>query len=168
MCARQYPRNRVIRVRLRQATSADDEFCFRLNEAALREYVEPVYGWDPDVQHRYHAEWFDADRLSIIEDDDGRAVGVVDMTDEGDHLYLSRIELLPEAQGRGLGTCVVRDLLRQDRPVRLHVFTNNVRARRFYEKLGFTVDRDADREHRVSMHHPGSPPDKSQGFGSPP
>jgi FR47-like protein len=36
---------------------------------------------------------------------------------------------------------VIRDLLRQGRTVRLHVFTNNVRARRFYERLGFISSR---------------------------
>ncbi len=145
-------------MRLRRATNADDGFCFRLNEASLREYIEPVYGWDPDFQRNHHAEWFDADRLSIIEDDDGNAVGVLEVIDEVDHLYLSRMELLPEAQGRGLGTSVVHDLLRQGRTVRLHVFTNNVRARRFYEGLGFTVDSHAEREHHLSMHHPGESP----------
>jgi ribosomal protein S18 acetylase RimI-like enzyme len=107
-------------MRLRQATSEDDGSCFRLDEASLRGYVESIYGWNPDFQHRHHAGWFRADRLSIIEDDDGKAVGVVDVTDEGDHLYLSRIGLLPEAQGRGIGTTIVRDLLRQGRTVRLH------------------------------------------------
>ena len=142
-------------VRLRPATSRDDEFCRYLNETSLREYVEPVYGWDADVQRMYHARWFEPDRLLIIEDDDGKAVGVLDVSDEGDHLYLGRIEILPEAQGRGLGTAVVGDLLRRGRLVRLHVFTHNVRARRFYERLGFTVDRQQKREGRISMHHPG-------------
>jgi ribosomal protein S18 acetylase RimI-like enzyme len=143
-------------MRLRQATAADDEFCYRLNVAAMRAYVEPMYGWDEDVQRRYHAEWFDADRLLIIEDDAGKDVGVVDVSDVGDHVYLSRIEVLPEAQGRGLGTSVLRDLIGRGRTVRLHVFTNNVRARRLYERLGFTVDHEDEREGRFSMHHPGS------------
>jgi hypothetical protein len=63
----------------------------------MREYVEPIYGWDLDVQQRYHTEWFTPDRLLIIEDDDGTLIGVLDVSDEGDHLYLSRIEVLPEA-----------------------------------------------------------------------
>lgn len=144
------------RVRLRQATTADDEFCFLLNEAALREYIEPIYGWDPDFQLRHHADWFDPERLSIIEDDAGRAIGVLDVRDEGDHLYLARIELLPEAQGRGIGTSVVRDLLKQGQVVRLHVFVTNTRARRFYEGLNFVIDQDAEREHHVSMHYPAA------------
>jgi ribosomal protein S18 acetylase RimI-like enzyme len=142
-------------MRLRQATRADDEFCFLLNEASMRDYVEPIYGWDLDDQRRRHDEWFDPDRLAIVEDDDGTAIGVVDVIDKGDHLYLSRMALLPEAQDQGIGTSLVRDLLRPRRPVRLHVFTSNARALRFYERLGFIVDHDAEREHHVSMHHPG-------------
>jgi ribosomal protein S18 acetylase RimI-like enzyme len=145
----------ILTVNLRQATSADDEFCWRLHEASMREYVEPVYGWDAFLQHTYHVEWFDPDRLSVIEDEDGEAIGVLEVIDEGDHLYLSRIEVLPEAQGHGIGTRVVGDLLTRGRTVRLHVFTNNVGARRFYERLGFTADRHADREHRLSMLHLG-------------
>lgn len=141
-------------MRLRQATADDDEFCFRLNAAAMREYVEPMYGWDEEVQRRYHVEWFDPDLVSIIEDDSGKAVGVLEVSDRGDHLYLSRIAVLPEAQGNGLGTSVLRDLIARGRAVRLHVFTNNIRARRLYERLGFVVDHDAEREGRYSMHHP--------------
>jgi ribosomal protein S18 acetylase RimI-like enzyme len=142
-------------VRLRPATDADDAFCLELNEASLREYIEPIYGWDMEVQRMYHARWFDPARLTIIEDDGGDAIGVLDVTDEGDHLYLSRIEILPEVQGGGVGTAVMRDLMRGGRAIRLHVFANNVRARRFYERLGFSIDRYAEREHHVSMHHPG-------------
>jgi ribosomal protein S18 acetylase RimI-like enzyme len=139
-------------VRLRPATDADDDFCFRLNLATMRDYVEPIYGWDVDVQRRYHDEWFEADRLSIIEDDGGTAIGVLDVSDESGHLYLSRIEVLPEVQGRGVGTAVMEGLIRQGRAIRLHVFTNNIRARRLYERLGFIVDRDSEDEHHLSMH----------------
>ena len=143
-------------VRLRPATSQDDAFCFRLEEATMREYIEPIYGWDVDEQRRQHAGWFKADRLSIIEDDDGTAIGVLDVRDKGDHLYVSRIEVLPEAQGRGVGTAVMEGLMRQGRTIRLRVFTNNVRARHFYERLGFIVDHERDDEHHVSMHRPGA------------
>jgi hypothetical protein len=28
----------------------------------MREYVEPIYGWDVEAQRRYHVEWFKAER----------------------------------------------------------------------------------------------------------
>jgi len=106
-------------MRLRPATQQDDDFCFRLEEGTMREYIEPIYGWDVDEQRRQHAGWFKADRLSIIEDDDGTAIGVLDVSDNGDHLYVSRIEVLPEVQGRGVGTVVMEGLMKQGRTIRL-------------------------------------------------
>jgi ribosomal protein S18 acetylase RimI-like enzyme len=141
-------------VRLRPATEADDDFCYRLNVAVMREYIEPIYGWDLDVQRRYHDEWFrtECPSVSVIEDDDGTAVGVLWATDEGDHIYLSRIAVLPGAQGRGIGRAVMEDLIARGQPIRLDVFTNNVRAQRFYERFGFVVDSDSERAHHLSMH----------------
>jgi ribosomal protein S18 acetylase RimI-like enzyme len=141
------------RVRLRHATDADDDFCYRLNLAAMREYIEPIYGWDVEDQRSYHNQWFRANRgsISIIEDDEGAAIGALDLSDEGDHIYLSRIAILPEVQGRGVGTAVIDDLIGRGRTIRLHVFINNGRARRFYERLGFVVDHDSEREHHLSM-----------------
>ena len=46
--------------------------------------------------------------------------------------------------------------MKQGRTIRLRVLTNNVRARRFYERLGFIVDHERDDEHHVSMHRPGA------------
>jgi hypothetical protein len=80
------------------ATHQDSAFCFALNEATLREYIEPIYGWDVDLQREHHPGWFDPDRLRIILDDGGRPAGVLDVSDESDGLYLSRIEILPEMQ----------------------------------------------------------------------
>jgi RimJ/RimL family protein N-acetyltransferase len=147
-------------MRLRPATHADSDFCFRLNEATLREYVEPIYGWDHDLQRTYHERWFEPERLSIVEDDDGTAIGVVDVSDADDHLYLSRIEVSPDAQGRGVGTAVMHDLIGRGRTIRLHLFTDNARARRFYERLGFRLDTDLPREHHVSMHRDGGTGDE--------
>ncbi len=61
---------------------------------------------------------------------------------EGDCDFIEEIALLPEAQGRGIGTRLVRDVLqaaqRRGVPVRLSVFTSNP-ARVLYARLGFRV-----------------------------
>ena len=139
-------------MRLRQATDADDDFCLQLNIATMREYIEPLYGWDIDEQRRLHVRYFEPERLLIIEDDNGAAIGLLEVSDNGDHLYVSRIEVRPEAQGHGVGTAVMDGLIREGRTIRLRVFKNNVRARRFYERLGFIVDHESDDEHHLSMH----------------
>jgi hypothetical protein len=60
----------LLGTRRRPASDADEAFCFELNEASMRKYVEPIYGWDADVQRAYHARWFQPARLTIVEDDD--------------------------------------------------------------------------------------------------
>lgn len=135
---------------LRPATDDDSEFCYTLHRRSLGPVVAEVFGsWDDTVQREFHARWFDAPRLQIIEDDDGTPIGVLDVRDATDHTYLSRIEVLPEYQSRGVGSAVIRDLLAAGRPVLLHVFTVSARARQLYERLGFRVV--AEHDGRLAM-----------------
>jgi len=135
---------------LRHATAEDSEFCYMLHRQSLGPVITEVFGsWDDAVQRERHARWFDPLRLNIIADDEGTPIGVLDVQEETDHTYLSRIELLPEHQSRGIGSAVIRDLLAGGRPVRLHVFAANARARELYERLGFRVE--AEQDGRVAM-----------------
>ena len=130
---------------LRPATADDSEFCYALHRRSLGAVITELFGdWDDAVQREFHARWFDPGRLRIIEDDAGTAIGVFDVQYESDHTYLARVELLPEHQGRGIGTSLIRGLLDGGRPVRLHVFVANVRARDLYARLGFRVESEHD------------------------
>jgi ribosomal protein S18 acetylase RimI-like enzyme len=61
--------------------------------------------------------------------------------------FIEEIALLPEVQGRGIGTRLIRDILqaaqRRGFPVRLSVFASNP-ARALYARLGFEVVRIED------------------------
>jgi ribosomal protein S18 acetylase RimI-like enzyme len=140
-------------VRHRRATDNDSPFCFALHEAAMGPVIAEVFGsWVPHVQRRFHEQWFDPNRLQILEVD-AIPVGVLDVLDLGDHLYLARLEVLPEWQGRRIGSSVIADMS-TSAAVRLHLFVANVRARSLYERLGFTaVDTD---EGRIEMLRPAS------------
>ena len=130
---------------IRPATDDDSEFCYTLHRQSLGRVIAEVFGgWDDAVQREFHVRWFDPGRLQIIQDDEATPIGVLDVHDGTDHTYLSRIELLPEYQDRGIGSAVIRDLLDDGRTVRLHVFTVNTRARDLYMRLGFRVDGEHD------------------------
>jgi ribosomal protein S18 acetylase RimI-like enzyme len=53
-------------------------------------------------------------------------------------LRLIDIAMLPEWQGKGIGTHLIRDLIGERLPVVLHVAIDNP-ARALYERLGFEV-----------------------------
>ena len=142
---------------LRQATDADSDALFALHRAALGPYIEAVFGpWDDEVQARFHREWFDAERVQVVEAS-GALIGVLDCTVTADELRLDRVAIEPAHQNRGIGTAVVTDLLQQaderGLATTLEVFDLNP-ARHLYERLGFVeVARDG---RKVQMRRPAA------------
>ena len=124
---------------MRRAAADDSSALFTLHRAAFGAYVEAIFGpWDPAVQTRLHREWFDPDRLWVIESD-RQLVGVVYYFYD-DHLELSRISIHPDHQNKGIGSAVLHELLeeadRRQLATSLEVFEINP-ARRLYARLGF-------------------------------
>jgi hypothetical protein len=56
-----------------------------------------------------HEAWFDPARVRIVEVSE-EPVGVLDAEDRGVHIYISRIEVTPEWQGRGVGVAVLDEV----------------------------------------------------------
>jgi ribosomal protein S18 acetylase RimI-like enzyme len=125
---------------LRPATPADNELCYRLHRAAMRAYVEAVWGWDESVQRGFHERGFDPGRTQIITVD-GQDAGVLIVEHRPAEIYLGRIELHPDRQGRGVGSRLIRRLLHdaaiRRQPLTLEVLTVNTRAHQLYQRLGF-------------------------------
>lgn len=126
---------------LRQATEADYDFLYRLHVVAMKDLVAQIWGWDDAWQERYFAAHFDAASSRIVVIDGGDAGVVAVVWGEGD-AFLANIEVLPEYQGRGLGTALVRHVIAEadarGLPVHLQVLKINP-ARRLYERLGFVA-----------------------------
>lgn len=124
---------------LRPATATDEERCFHLHEAAMGPYVAQIWGWDREAQRAFHARAFNPGRWQIISCD-GQDVGVLHVEQRPTEIYLSRIELHPDHQGRGIGSRLVRSLLdqalREGKDFTLDVLTINQRARALYRRLG--------------------------------
>lgn len=126
---------------LRPATAADYDFLYQLKVAALKEYVAATWGWDEVHQRQHFAAHFDPERSQVIVVN-GRDVGELSLVENEDSVQISGIYILPEYQGRGLGTAVLGDVIERARkgrrPVSLQVLKVNP-ARRLYERLGFVV-----------------------------
>lgn len=120
----------------------------------MREYVEATgWGWHEEWQREYFDRKFDPLARQIIQVDN-RDVGVIAIEQRDEELYIALIEILPEFQGRGVGTSLLGQIIesahKRGYPVTLHVLKSNAPAHRLYERLGFTIIED-DKEHRCKM-----------------
>lgn len=126
--------------RLRPAKEEDRDFLFDLHRQAMRDYVEPVWGWDDLAQRRLFDERFASRPFQVIQVE-GDSIGVLQLEDRPGEVVLDLIELLPAWQGKGIGTAIIRSLLAQGKAVSLRVLTTNPRAAALYERLGFRIMR---------------------------
>ena len=80
--------------------------------------------------------------MSVVEID-GRPIGGLFLETHSDALFIHEIQLLPDCQGAGIGTAILQGVVEQARarnlPTELAVVEANERARRLYERVGFTV-----------------------------
>jgi ribosomal protein S18 acetylase RimI-like enzyme len=134
-------------LRLRKATANDMEFAYRTKRAAFRLYVEQVWGWDEEEQRQLHERRFASQDFQVIQVS-GIDVGILAIVREPDCMKLNQLFILPEYQGRGIGTaCMIRiieDAAAYELPVRLQVLKVNSRAVAFYQRLGFRSIGESD------------------------
>lgn len=131
----------------RLAAPADFDFLFGLHKAAMQKLVEATFGsWDEPWQLAYFRRHFDPlvqrAELRVIQLD-GQDVGLLHVQERAEELFIASLEILPERQGQGIGSAVVREVLRaaatQAKPVALQVLKANIAARSLYQRLGFGI-----------------------------
>ena len=132
---------------IRKAMANDSELVFAVKKAAYREYVEQVWGWDDNYQRERHNREFASHDFHIIQFR-GTDVGFFITSSTSDTLKVNQIFVLPEYQGRGIGsacmTCIIDNANLEGKSVVLQVLKVNTRGIALYQRLGFTiVDEDS-------------------------
>ncbi|MDF4462289.1 GNAT family N-acetyltransferase [Vibrio parahaemolyticus] len=125
----------------RKAENDDYEFLFELKKLAEYEPIKAVFGWDENVQRKIHRdEWAD-DKPTIIQLD-GIRIGSYLVQNHSDHLYFGRFFLLPQCQGMGIGSQVLKSIIQLARekslPIKLCYLQGN-RVGQLYKRFGFEV-----------------------------
>ena len=143
------------RLSLRPVTEADDEFIFQTIKATMADYVAATYGpWDDQQQRGIIKENTDYKAMRAIVWA-GKEIGLVTATVEADCIKLSQLYLLPEHQGQRLGSLILDNLkqvaTKEQMPLRLSVLASNRKARRMYEREGFTIYERTDRRTRMEF-----------------
>ncbi|MFG3038990.1 GNAT family N-acetyltransferase [Streptomyces sp. NPDC048330] len=128
---------------LRPVRTADVEVIAELRAEVMREDLERLGRYDEHRVRQRFRDGFSPEHTSVVEVDGAFAGCVTVRPDEsGEGLCLEHFYLAPGAQGRGLGTAVLRTLLdradRTEEPVGLVVLQGSA-ARRLYEREGFTL-----------------------------
>lgn len=139
----------------RPATAADEQFLRELHKAAYREVVVRQFGqWDDEFQAGLFSQKWIPERFEVLESD-GRAIGCIRVDDQPEQMFLAEIQLLPDFQGRGIGSELIQGEIARARhlqkPLRLQVLKSNDRARALYERLGFRVCGTTDRHFVLSI-----------------
>ena len=152
-------------ISLRPATTEDEAFLYALY---CDTRAEEVATWQMDAaqvgmlmqlqfnarQQTYTYQYVGAEHSIVL--CEGRPIGRVLVAKSVDAFHLVDIALLGELRGRGIGRCLLEDLLaeaeRAGKPVRLHVEPFN-RAVRLYARLGF--EKRADKGAYLLMERPG-------------
>lgn len=120
---------------IRKAEVADFSFIYDLYRQTLS-----IYSHLPQ-ERQYKEVKADFERLPFeILVDQGKAVGAIAISDQGNILTIHFLAILPTHQRRGLGTYLLRPILAQATQRNIRVGLSVIRdnpAREFYEQLGF-------------------------------
>ena len=127
---------------IRKACEADSDFVFAVKEAAFREYVDQVWGWDHIRQRKMHDARFASQDVRIIRFQ-ANDIGYFSTSSTTDSVRVHQMFVLPEYQGKGFGTAcmnrIVADARAQKKAVTLQVLKINTRGIAFYQRLGFKI-----------------------------
>ena len=146
-------------MRIRPATSTDTSFLRQLHHRVYRDIVIRQFGsWDENAQD----DWFEkglADAEFSVVEENGEPIGAIGVRDAADRLHLVELQILPEFQGRGFGSTLLRTQIEQaqrtQRPIALRVLLEN-RAQSLYARHGFSISGRTD-THYLMEWQPSEP-----------
>jgi ribosomal protein S18 acetylase RimI-like enzyme len=130
---------------IRQASAADAEAIRTLTRHAYAKWV-PLIGREPLPMTVDYAEAVRRDRIDLLEFD-GEVAGLVELVAAADHVLIENVAVAPDFQGRGLGRTLIEHAeavaaALGAATVRLYTNERFVENIRFYQHLGYRIDRE--------------------------
>lgn len=127
---------------LKKATMEDYDFIYGVKKITLRNHIEKIWGWDEKYQQNDFSKSFLPNRNNIIILN-GSNIGVLEINEEDKIIYVVELEILPQFQGKGIGSNILNDIIedakKKDKKVQVGCFKVNERAKELYLKLGFKI-----------------------------
>ena len=129
------------------------EFIYQVKKKAYKKYVEEYFGvWDEEDQRKYFEKF-----INQIKDDtwiiqlNGIDIGFYNgMKLSNDSYEIGNICIIPEYQGRGIGTQVLMDImeLHKDEDLHIQYFKQNP-VGKLYERLGFIPNGESEYHYQM-------------------
>lgn len=124
----------------RPATDADTEFAKNVHHTAYHDVIVRQFGsFDEKMQDDFFFKTWKPETHEIIISD-GVDAGYFSIESFSDHIFAHELVLLPEFQGKGIGSKLLKEVLRKAKtnniPVQLQVLKENS-AQDLYRRLGF-------------------------------
>lgn len=141
-------------LKLAPATEENRGFFIYVHHAAYRPVVEKMFGWDEETQDGHANRAFDGGNMNIVYLED-KKIGVVGLEEHSGFLWLKEVFLLPEYQGKGIGSHIVTAAIdkarKSGKEIRLQTLKANLDAKKLYERHGFNVTEATDIHWKMSL-----------------
>ena len=140
------------------------DFVYEVKKNAYIKYVERCWGkWNEEDQQEYFKKFINTYKNSsyIIKLGDA-AIGFYNDEELEDGSYeVGNICIIPEYQGKGIGTDILKSKLEEhkEQDIRIQFFKQNP-VGGLYERLGFLPE--AEKEYHYLMVRPAEKPEKKQ------
>lgn len=125
----------------RNITDNDYWYIYELKKNAYRKYVEANFGaWDEVVQRKHFKRFFETYKENTyIVQTNGKDIGFYnDCFKENGNYEIGNICIIPQYQGMGLGTKILKDIINKyrDYNIEIQYFKQNP-VGNLYKRLGF-------------------------------
>ena len=139
------------RIGYRPAAESDIDFLYSLHVAAMKEYVDQIWGWNENDQESIFRRNYVPATIQIILCN-GRDIGMLSVEEREKDVFLRTIEIHPEYQGKGIGTAIIKKIIadgaQKMKPIFLQVLKVNP-AKGLYERLGFVIVEETETHYRM-------------------
>lgn len=144
------------KIRYRKANQNDSELVFEIKKKSLKPYIEQIWGWNEKQQLEFHKGKFDYKLIKIIKYGKSE-IGFYELNEKKGATIINNILIIDKYQSRGIGKEVIKKIMHNsinnNKSIRLQVFKINVKAQRFYEKLGFKVINQMENHFEMELKH---------------
>ncbi len=140
-------------IKLIPYTDNDYEFVYDIKKISYEKYVKECFGaWVEEDQRNFFEKFISSvknNAFIIIADDKKIGFYNGEILDNGDY-EIGNICILPEYQGKGIGTKVLNDILddNKDRNIRIQYFKQN-RVGNLYKRLGFVSNGETNYHYQM-------------------